>query len=169
MPLLEYFDLQKLTRAQELDQDEANTGAILRRGSVPIDALETFLKRHTGKAEAEAEPLRSAQLGMVQELAALMVRHTAPAGAGLLGGTALVTGASVRQLAGLRWRDVPEVGEQLEAMREELNPGEVPECGSVCPDSPSLRCTRPRGHADNHEAWRDEGPAFSGSWKNRKG
>lgn len=141
-------DLQKVTRAQELDQDEANTRALLRRGSAPINALEAFLQRHTGKAEQEAEPLRSAQLGLVQELAALMVRHTAPAAAGLLGGTALVD-------------------EQLEAMREEpLNPGEVPECGAVCPGNPAVRCTRPRGHASNHEAWCDEGavlePLFNG-------
>jgi hypothetical protein len=100
----------------------------VRLAGVPVDALNDFLKRHTAKAEAEAEPLRSATLGIVQELAALMVRHCAPPAAGLLGGTAVVEPA------------------------EPLNPGETPECGArphpglISP----MTCTRPRGHEGPH-------------------
>lgn len=119
--------------------EQIERGGAREVASIPVEALNTFLKRHTSKAEAEAEPLRSAQLGMVQELAALMVRHTAPAAAGLLGGTALVD-------------------EQLEAMREgePLNPGEVAECGaqrpgSVVADSYATSCcARPAGHDGRH-------------------
>lgn len=98
----------------------------VRLAGVPVDALEAFLKRFEGKASAEAEPVRGALLGVVQELAALMVRHCAPAGAGLLGGTALVEPAP-------------------------LNPGETPECGAKR-FGVGLEpwCTRPAGHQGEH-------------------
>lgn len=124
-------------------------------GPIPIDALEAFLKRHTERAETEAEPLRSVRLGFVQDLAALMVRHCAPRAVGLLGGTALVEPAEIgRCSCGAVFMEGSSPHEHECPLDEPLNPGETRECGAVLPHDGGarsrFRCGRPVGHEGHH-------------------
>lgn len=148
-------DLQKLTRAQELGQDEANTLVLLNRGALPFTAVAELVQRWEDRHDHEGSPTIRAEIARcARELAAVTVRHVGPGAPGLLGGTALVDEELKAPPRGHEHYAARRREADLALYRaavEPLNPGEVAECGEAHGYAPH-RCSRPAGHEGNHEA-----------------